>query len=232
MATPILITGATKGIGRACALALGRQGYALALNARSKEDLIRLQQRVKQEFGTESWVYPADLATPEGRDQLCRAWNPLPEAAVLNVGNFATGPLLSEVNGLMPHLQSNFFAAETIALSLIRAWESKGIQGKIVLINSIASKELRPEAPAYSLSKSLLRQWAEALQKEVLPTGIQLCQIHPSATHTASWDGLEVDPSQLLKPEDVAAAVVHVLQAPKGLWHTEWVLRPGNSDYF
>ena len=101
-----------------------------------------------------------------------------------------------------------------------------------MLINSIASKEFRTEAPAYSLSKSLLRQWAEALQKEVLPLGIQICQIHPSATFTTSWDGLEVNPAQLLNAEDVAEAVVHVLQAPKGVWHTEWVIRPGNSHYF
>ncbi len=232
MATTILITGASKGIGRACAFALGRQGYTLALNARSLEGLTHLQHDLHQQFGTESMVYPADLATPEGRNRLCLAWNPLPEAAVLNVGNFATGALLDNDQGLLPQLQSNFFAAESIALSLIRTWKSKGIPGKIVFINSIASKEFRAEAPAYSLSKSLLRQWVQALQKEVVPLGIQLCQIHPSATHTASWDGLEVDPAQLLKPEDVAAAVVHVLQAAKGLWHSEWVMRPGNADYF
>ena len=85
-----LLTGASRGMGRACALALAREGVAVTIVARGEEALARAAQAIREETGTEVVTVPADIATPEGRRAAIEAC-PKPDILLNNAGGRPPG---------------------------------------------------------------------------------------------------------------------------------------------
>jgi 3-oxoacyl-[acyl-carrier protein] reductase len=85
-----IVGGASKGLGRACARALAAGGVAVAIVARTESELRRTAQELARVTGSEVIPVAADLATPEGRNRVLRAF-PDPDILVNNAGGPPTG---------------------------------------------------------------------------------------------------------------------------------------------
>ncbi|WP_276348289.1 SDR family oxidoreductase [Daejeonella sp. JGW-45] len=225
-----IVTGATKGIGRALALRLAANNYNVALCARNPDDV--------RNFVTElSALYPAlkfyglaaDVVNRADVEAFARfALESLGTVDILvnNAGLFLPSGLMEEagdalekqmqVNVHAPHYLSKFFAREMISRK----------SGHIINICSIASVKLLTSSASYSITKAALLSLTRILRDELMPSGIRVTAVLPGATLTDSWSGTTLPPERFVHPEDVARAVMASIQLSAGANMDEVVIRP------
>ncbi len=225
-----IVTGATKGIGRALVLHLAANNFNVGLCARSASD-------VQLFLGELRTMYPglvfcgmaADLEKHEDVKQFARfvhAEFGSADVLINNAGLFIPVGLMDEevdtlerqmkVNVYAPHYLSKFFAKEMV----------KGAVGHIFNICSIASVNLLSSSASYSISKSALLSLTRLLREEFSNLGIKVTAILPGATLTDSWSGTTLPPNKFVLPDDVALAVLNCLKMSGGANVDEIVIRP------
>lgn len=216
----IAISGASAGIGLACAQYFAHKGWNVAIAARSEKDLHALAKRWLVDFpDSELHTYAADLS----EKLACQAWatglsQKLAKLDVLvhNLGRFEPGTLLGGAEDQLDDLlATNVLSAHHLTRALLPLMQ-KANSARIVTIGSVGTTDWPEPLAAYSISKYALEGWHRQISKELLPLGIRTSLIRPGATHTRSWDGVDVDPNTLLKAEQVAKLVGRVvLSAPE-----------------
>ncbi|NNJ12512.1 SDR family NAD(P)-dependent oxidoreductase [Chloroflexales bacterium ZM16-3] len=212
----ILITGASRGIGRATAMALAAPGVRLALSARSS-GLLDAVRAEAEALGAEAIALPAD-ATDAGAvaDMVRAAAGPAGRIDVLvhSVGAALVRPFeeitLGEWEGaLRSQLTSLFLVCQAVAPRM-------GPGGLIVNLGSVAARQAFPGWSAYCAAKHGALGFAAAIREELRPRGIRVTSVLPAATDTALWDGVpgEWGRQNMLRPEDVAAAIAALVAHP------------------
>jgi 3-oxoacyl-[acyl-carrier protein] reductase len=225
-----IITGATKGIGRALALHLAANNYNLALCARNANEVEIFIKELSAIYPTLSFYgCTADLANPSavtafGAFALERL--EIVDLLVNNAGLFMPSGLLDEasdalerqmqVNVHAPHYLSKFFAQGMISRK----------QGHIVNICSIASVKLLKGSASYSISKAALLSLTRILRDELMSYGIRVTAVLPGATLTDSWSGTSLPAERFVNPDDVAKAVLASVQMSVGANIDEIIIRP------
>lgn len=217
-----LITGATRGIGRAVAEALAGAGAEVHLLARSRAELGRLAA----ELGGRSW--PADLTDDadvwDALDRLREETDGVPDIVVNSAGVFDVAPLAeTSVAVFDRNLDVNLRGTFLVVRALLPHMLARG-RGTLVHVGSVAGRKAFPGNGAYSASKWGLRGLHEVLLEEIRGTGVRATLVEPAATDTPVWDPLDPDgrddlPSrnQMLAPADVARAVLFVVTRPEGV---------------
>ena len=217
-----LVTGASRGIGHATAVALAREGARVWGLARSAAALADLE--------AEHGVHPvvADLADDaevwSALDELSERAGGPPDIVVNAAGVFGVEPCASEtVNAFDAQLRINTRAPFLVMRALLPAMLDRG-SGLVVNIGSVAGRKAYPGNAAYSASKFGLRGLHEVVLEEIRGTGVRASLVEPAATDTALWDPLDPDAdpalpsrSEMLSAEDVAEAVVFVATRPPGV---------------
>jgi NADP-dependent 3-hydroxy acid dehydrogenase YdfG len=217
-----LVTGASRGIGRAAAVSLVREGARVWGLARSAEALGRLQ--------TEHGVTPvvADLSDDEevwtALDQLAETAGGPPDIVVNAAGVFRVEPCASEtVKAFDDQLRINTRGPFLVMRTLLPAMLERG-SGLIVNVGSVAGRKAFPGNAAYSASKYGLRGLHEVVLEEIRGTGVRASLVEPTATDTGIWDPLDPDRdptlpdrADMLSAEDVAEAIVFVATRPPGV---------------
>jgi NADP-dependent 3-hydroxy acid dehydrogenase YdfG len=231
------VTGASSGLGRATARALGRAGASVALVARSASDLAGVADEVRAE-GHAALPLACDLADADGLAETVRkARDELgPVRVLINAaGTDVPGPV-SELSidawdrVLAVNLRAVFLLSRLAVPDMITAG-----QGTIVNVSSVAGRRGWANASAYCASKFALTGFTQALGAEVRPHGVRACVVYPGAmaTHWGTWSP-EERPSQLssgdahkaLPPEAVADFIAWVASAPSHLVLDEAVVTP------
>ena len=178
----VLITGASKGIGRACALLFAREGARLILTARNRDELDAV---ARDAAPAEAVVIPADLTVPESIEKLCaeaRKHAPQIDVLVNNAGaglyarSFEAPPDLAR-----KMLELNFMAPVEITRRLLPAIPRGGA---IVNLSSIAGKVPLPWFTLYSSTKFALNAFSDGLRMELAGTGIQVLSVCPGYVGT------------------------------------------------
>ncbi|OIJ12517.1 3-ketoacyl-ACP reductase [Anaerobacillus alkalilacustris] len=226
------ITGAGKGIGRATAIALAKEGVKVGLLARTETDLIEVTNEIET-FGGEVKFAKADVSSLE---QVERAIEQLTEklgsADILinNAGIGKFGPFLELSpeewkNMIDVNLLGVYYVTRTVLPQLI---EKNG--GDIINISSTAGQKGAPVTSAYSASKFGLLGLTESLALEVRKHKIRVSALTPStvATELAFKENLtDGNPEKVMQPEDLAEYMVAQLKLhPRifiksaGLWST------------
>ncbi len=216
MAESVLITGASRGIGRALARAFAGPDRALFLTARSADLLASLARDLASHGTSVHWL-AGDLRDPAFVAQLARqvldTVGP-PQIAVLNAGIARVGPLerlsLEDFNDLVAvNLRAPFLLTREL-LPHLRAGAT------LVYIGSIAAKEAFSHWSLYCATKFGLRGMVTALREEVRGRGIRVILVNPGPVATPLWEtiGMQADPRRMLTPEDVARVVVKVATEP------------------
>ena len=209
----VLISGATRGLGRAIAERFAKAGHHLWLIARSKEDLSSMQKQISQK-DEGIHLFAGDLSNPSTLDEIGRDVLREHKIDVLinNLGIYredsATEIKLEDIEQL---LQLNLYSAiEMTKFCLPRMKSSKA--GLIINIGSVMSQQAMPHATAYSISKHALKGWNDALRKELRTQGIKVTGIYPGAINTSSWDGIEANREAMIQTEDIAQLLLQLLE--------------------
>jgi NAD(P)-dependent dehydrogenase (short-subunit alcohol dehydrogenase family) len=215
----VLVTGATGGIGRAVAERVANADGRLHVMSRGAQALAELAAR------TGGGVWPADLTDDadvwSALDALQETLGGPPEAVVNAAGAFELASFgETSVETFDLNLAVNLRGPFLVIRALLPAMLVRG-RGRIVNVGSVAGRRALPGNAAYGASKFGLRGMHEVLVEELRGTGVAATLVEPSATDTKLWDPLGPDSrddlpsrSQMLRPEDVAEAVLFALTRP------------------
>jgi len=227
-----IITGAGKGIGRATAIALAKEGVSLGLLARTEEDLQKVADEVKGNAINIS-VATADVASNE---QVTAAIGKLigelggVDILINNAGIAKFGGFLDlEVEEWERIIQVNLLGMYYVTRAVLPTMmEQKS--GDIINISSTAGEKGGPVTSAYSASKFGVLGLTESLSMEARKHDIRVTALTPSTvvTDLAINEGLvKGDEEDVLQPEDLAELMVSQLKLNKrvfvksaGLWTT------------
>ncbi|MER6211808.1 SDR family oxidoreductase [Streptomyces sp. NPDC001642] len=218
----VLITGASKGIGRAIALTLAERGHRVIATARRPETLADLpvDQRLR-----------LDVTDQESVDQAVREAGHI-DVLISNAGDTVRAPLesvpLTEVERLF---QLNTLGALRVAQAVLPAMRERGA-GRLLFVSSIQGRLVLPVIGPYAASKWALEALAETLAIEAGHFGVKVSILQPGAVSSGGGERARVflkedDPygplyaalpalrGEAVTPEDVAAAVADTIEHPE-----------------
>jgi NADP-dependent 3-hydroxy acid dehydrogenase YdfG len=216
-----LVTGASRGVGRAVALALGAAGARVALVARDDARLALLADRL----GGGALVLPCDVRDDaQVRATAARATDAFggaPDVLVNAAGVFSLATVeATDPDDFARTLDANLVAPFRLLHAFVGGMRARGA-GHVVTIGSIADDAAFPENGAYSASKYGLRGLHEVLRAELRGSGVRATLVSPGPVDTAMWDPIRPDErpgftprAKMLQAEDVADAVVYAVTAP------------------
>lgn len=188
----ILLTGASSGIGRALAIALGKQGAQLAVAARRESLLQSLAEDIIAGGGKRPQVMVADLSQPgAGRALAEQARQALGGVDIL-INNAGVSPIgaqaeLGDSDSVRAAFETNFWAPLALAQALLPAMQAQG-KGLIVNVTSTVQAVPVPLVGYYAASKAALAQATRALRHELQDTPVRVMEMVPGSTETALRD--------------------------------------------
>lgn len=230
-----IITGGTKGIGRATAEIFAANGFHIALVARSVADLQTTKAMLEERFsGVEVLIFSADLTDAAAVKQTGAAilaqW-PQIDVLVNNAGTFLPGTLLDEAEGTLEHMmQLNLYSSYHLTRAVAPAMVQRG-RGHIFNIGSVASLTGMERAGSYVTTKFAMLGFTRSLRLELRAHGVKVTAVLPGSTLTNSWDGVEVPEGRLIDPQEVAQAIWNAWQTGPTVCIEEILLRPQLGDY-
>lgn len=229
-----LVTGASAGIGRAIAVAFGQLGWRVALAARQPQPLAAAAAAVRA-AGGETHEASFDVADAEAvAASVAAASDDLGPIDVLvnNAGVSLPGALAErDPAEIERELRTNLLGPMLLSREVIRQLQDRGEPGDLVFVTSDSSRHPRPFQAPYSAAKAGLEGLAAALSLELEGTQTRCITVRPGPVLTEfarDWDPDGFDDLlrqwrrvglqrhlETLAPEDVAAAVVYAVTAPR-----------------
>ena len=232
----IVVTGGSKGIGRAVVSRFLRAGFPVATCARSAADLAALVNELTAEIpGAQLHTLPADLsqAADCARFAAFVLELGLPvEVLVNNAGAFVPGRLQDEPadgSQLRQMLAVNLLSAYDVTLPLLPGFIARG-RGHIFTICSTASITAYPNGGSYGIAKHALLGFTKNLREELKPAGVRVTAVLPGPTLTASWAGVELPTERFVQAGDVAEAVFSTYSLSPHAVVEELLIRPQLGD--
>jgi short-subunit dehydrogenase len=229
-----IVSGGTKGIGRAAVMHLAAIGYNVSFCSRKEGEIQELLLELEEKYPHLRFHgMKADMENmAEVRDFAEFAFKSQGTIDVLvnNAGLYLPSELLNEgddslerqmkVNVYAPHFLSKFFA------SLMKK------QGKGYIFNICSVASLNPvlSAGSYSISKAALLSLTKTLRQELMSSGIKVTAIIPGSTLTDSWTGTDIPSDRFILAEDIAMSIVSCLQMSAGANIEEIIIRPLKGD--
>ncbi len=206
----IVITGASKGIGKAIAEQFAAAGYTLLLCSRSEKQLYDTVAFLQTKYpNCTVKAKPADMGNKEEAKEFgvwCLGFG-VPDIVVNNVGQFLPGSVHDEKEGTLEQMiEVNLYSAYHLTRTLLPAMMAAK-HGHIFTICSIASLNAYANGGSYSISKFALLGFSKNLREELKPHGIKVTAVCPGATMSGSWDGSNIDPKRIMEAEDVAKMI-------------------------
>lgn len=229
-----LVTGAGRGIGRAIALMLAREGCDVGLIARDADALRRTQAECES-HGVRALPLAMDLSEiaslPSAIELCVQAFGGL-HVLVNNAGihQFASA-IDADLDVWDRMLDVNLRAAmhaTRLALPHIVAGAQAGQRGAVFFISSLGGKFTAPTNAGYAAAKHALTGFGGSVFEDVRDFGVKVCVIYPGWTNTgllADW----LRPDEVIQPEDVAEAVRFVIASAPTVCPTEIVLQTQSS---
>jgi 3-oxoacyl-[acyl-carrier protein] reductase len=225
-----VITGATKGMGRAIAIKLAEAGYNLAICSRDQlaidalcQDLSALNPAIKAIGLQTNCAEPTEVkAFADFVEQHFEQVDVL----INNVGIFYPGSVLDEdEDNLAIQFQVNFNTAYILCRRFGKAMRGRQ-RGYIINICSIAAINPVAEAGSYTVTKFALLGLTRVLRAELMKHNVKVTAILPGSTLTDSWKGTTLPKDQFVAEEDIANAVLFCLNTSSGANPDEIIMTP------
>ncbi|MCX6315844.1 MAG: SDR family NAD(P)-dependent oxidoreductase [Bacteroidetes bacterium] len=229
----IVITGASRGIGKAIASLYASQGHSCCLISRSAASLYKTMEELQTRYPSAVIsAAPFDLSQKEDAMQAA-GWclsKMVPDVVVNNAGAFEPGSVHSEPDGLLEsQLATNLFSAYHFTRTLLPAM-MKEKAGHIFNMCSIASLHAYANGGAYSISKFALYGFSKNLREEMKPHGIKVTSVHPGAVLTDSWGNYDNSSKRIMEADDIAQMVYAASQLSYQACVEDIVIRPLLGD--
>jgi Short-chain dehydrogenases of various substrate specificities len=225
-----LVTGATKGIGRAIAEKLAASGYDLVVSARDMGALETLKSMLESRHaGISVTPYACDFRDSIQRKEFVR-WIDLHYAQIdvliNNAGIFKPVSLLDESDeDFTDQMSVNYYTAHLLARTVGRNMR-KHRKGHIFMVSSIASREPVAAAGTYTVTKYAVSGLTHVLRDELRQHDVKVTEIIPGSTLTSSWAGTTIPSERFILPADIAEAVLTCLRMSKGASVEQIVIKP------
>lgn len=229
MSKVAVITGGTKGIGKAIVEKFAAQGFHLALCARNVSGC---EQWIK-ELNTNVLLLPCDVSNKKQvqyfAEEVLNKYGSV-DVLVNNAGVFLPGAVHSEPDGTLEKLiETNLYSAYHLTRALVPSMIQKQ-RGHIFNISSVAGIQSYPNGGSYSISKFAMQGLSKALREELKTEGIKVTSVIAGATLTDSWAGTNLPTSRFMTPQDVAQSIWDIYSLSTNTVVEELVLRPQLGD--
>ena len=228
-----LVTGATEGIGRATAFALGRAGWQVGVCARTASrvdtllgELAAAAIRAAGRAGDVGDERDAPTIVGHVTDALGAVDALVNNAGVLIAKPFEELTPADWDRTMATNLRSLFLMTREVLPEMRRRR-----RGTVVNVASLAGRNGFVGGTAYAASKHAVLGFSKSLMLEVRRDGIRVVAVCPGSVGTAMLRDqplLKADPDKILKPEDVASTILHVLELPERALVSELDIRPTN----
>jgi short-subunit dehydrogenase len=208
----VIITGASRGIGRRIAQAFARQtDYALLLIARTKSDLKDTQTLCRNMGDNRVEISVCDASSPQAVKKLkLQKGFPTPKIIINNAGSFLLKKLQKTTHEeFSGQIESNLYSAVNITRRFLDDLKSKP-HAQIINICSVSAIEGLEDSGAYSASKHALLGYTRSLRKELMKTEVGVTAINLGQTQSTSWEGSLIDRDLLIDPDDVAKIILNL----------------------
>ena len=247
MSRAVLVTGASRGIGAAIALAFAQRGDRVAVHCR---DAVAAARAVRDALpGQGHIVVQADLADAEGLrvmvDDVASLFGGI-DVLVNNAGIYVDHPVLGTSYeqwqaAWQSTLGVNLVGAANVTWCTVRHMTAGGRGGRIVNVGSRGAYRGEPTHPAYGAAKAGLHAFGQSLAVALAPHGITVASVAPGyvATDmtaeelaTPAGDAIRAQSpfNRVATPEEIAAAVVY-LASPEAAWSSGAVLDLNGASY-
>lgn len=206
----VIVTGASKGIGKAIALRFATAGHHLLICSRNKERLEATAAEIRTQYpSVQVHAMAADLSVKAGAEAFAAFCLEKGDVDILvnNAGIYLPGTSIAEPDGFLESmLNANLFSAYHLTRKLVPSMIEKK-QGHIFNICSTASLRAYEGGGGYSISKFALHGFTINLRHELKPHGIKVTAVLPGAVMTDSWGDFDNSQGRIMEASDIAEMV-------------------------
>lgn len=229
----VVVTGASKGLGKAIAGKFAADGNSLFVCSRSEVQLYNMMDEMLLKYPQcNIKARPADLSEKGQAIEFgnwCLQYG-VPDILINNAGLFVPGGVHDEPDGALEemiavNLHSAYHLTRTVLPGMMEAKS-----GHIFNMCSIASIAAYNNGGAYSISKFALLGFSKNLREEMKPYNIKVTSILPGAAFTESWSGSGIDPKRIMEANDIAEMVYAASKLSPQACVEEILLRPQLGD--
>jgi len=245
----IFITGATSGIGKACAEKFASAGDNIIINGRRKDRLKELKDSLEKTFKVKVWGSAFDV---QNKEEVFTAINNLPDEwkaidILINNAGLALGRDYfneADVDDWDTMLQTNVNGLLYVSRAII-PFMTKRNNGHVINLGSIAAKETYEKGNIYCASKAAVDAISKSMRIDLLQHGIKVTAIHPGAVETefalVRWKGDKTKAADTYKgftplsAMDVADTIFYTASLPAHVCINDIVmttLTQANAIYF
>jgi len=206
-----VITGATKGIGKAIALKFLQEGYNIGICARNQQDLDQLRAAFTSEFPQQKIIaLQADLQLKTGAEafgqRILQEFESI-DVLVNNAGVFLPGTVLEEeFEQLEQQINTNLYSAYILSQMIGKKMGAQA-SGHIINICSLASLQAYAGGSSYSISKYAMLGMSDNFRVALKPYKVKVTAVCPGPTMSTSWEGSGVPEEKLMPAGDIAAMI-------------------------
>ena len=224
----IVITGASRGIGKAIAEKFIAENHTVVICSSNPDKLAELQKQFPEII-----TFVCDVSIKSDvlkfADFVLQTFDTI-DVLVNNAGIFLPGSVHNEEAGILEKMiETNVYSAYYLTQKLVPKFiEQKN--GYIFNMCSVASIKAYPNGGSYSISKFALLGFSKCLREELKEYNIKVTSILPGATLTDSWSGSDLPESRFSKPSDIADLIYSITQLSAFSVVEDVVIRPQLGD--
>lgn len=228
-----LITGGTKGIGRAITERFAAEGFDVIITARTQVDLGELKLEIEEKYSVNCLVFAVDMGEKQAVLLFAKevlSLNRNVDVLINNAGMYRAGLFQDEPDGTLEQLmQINVHGPYYLTQKLLPQFVCRK-SGHIFNICSVASISTPANSGSYTITKFALLGFTKVLRQEMIAHNVRVTAVLPGSTLTDSWTGENVPAGRLMPPADIAESIWSAYSLKNSVVE-EIVLRPVAGDF-
>jgi short-subunit dehydrogenase len=229
----IVITGASKGMGKALAVKFAKPGNNIFICARNENELANTAKEIKEKNIVVVEYFAVDLSEKTSAVKFAdwlSAKKITPDILINNAGRFIPGSIYNEEEGTLEKMIAiNLYSAYYVTRALLPSMMKKKA-GHIFNMCSIAALQAYGNGGSYSISKYALMGLSKNLREELKPYNIKVTTVYPGAVFTSSWEGSSIEHSRIMEVNDIADMIYAASLLSPQACVEDIVIRPQQGD--
>ena len=228
----VVITGASRGIGKSMAFKFAEAGYELILTAKTNEKLLNTKKEIEAQY-SKAIIHTttADLSIKKEVEKFasfCISVG-VPDVLINNAGVYTSDNIIDNNSNIESMMDVNFYSAYYLTRNLLPFMIKKST-GHIFNICSVAALKAYPGGSSYSISKFALNGFSQNLRLELMNHGIKVTAVFPGAALTDTWSDFDNSDKRIMEANDIAAMVFSATQLSTQAVVEEITIRPQLGD--